>query len=157
MHPLVHGSMIALCQFHLAALGHPPCRDAQVPPEAGCYFIATPSCRIFGVTNISSSTLSSVLEVFLNKAPIHGSSLRKGTPSTWRFRTVSYTPPNTTVSPLLTSTWVLTSFLSMLGMPLPANETSQILLSPNRHPAPWCVRLPRCHPAPQTCKRAQGC
>src|SRR3569832_1809977 len=73
------------------------------------------SFKIFGVTKIKSSTLSSTLRVWRNNAPTIGRSPSSGTLSTLLLRVCSLMPPSITVSPFSTSTWVFTSRVLMLG------------------------------------------
>src|SRR5208282_1218802 len=72
-------------------------RCAHVKSGATRHSTPTPSCRIFGVTKINSSSLSLTLVVVLNRVPKTGMSPSHGTFVCESRRVVSRMPPNTTV------------------------------------------------------------
>src|SRR3990170_5542172 len=87
-----------------------------------CCFQAAPqptdlSFRIFGVMKIRSSVWESMTDLLLKNHPSTGMSFRKGMPFSWLFLSVMTIPPMTVVSPSLTRTSVMDSFLFMEGLP----------------------------------------
>ncbi|MNZ86827.1 hypothetical protein D3C78_1056650 [compost metagenome] len=87
---------------------------------------------IRGVRKISSSDLLSLTMSRRNRRPRNGRSPRNGTFSTPLFWELVYTPPMTIVSPSVTSTLALTSFLLIAGWPateFPKSGSSLVTLT----------------------------